>query len=215
MAARAAAGVSVTVFLEGGPAGGIGDQEKWICQQIETAGGQCWFLIDEANAVLPLHARYADQHAKFMLVDDRWLLTGSEDLDYAAMPADNKSDGTSGQRGIWLWTDASGPLGHLRDVFDHDLDPLHQRDVKRWNALDPIYGAPPLTYTASYTSGGISYTVQFTQPIVISGSLPFEVVQSPENALRDADALLGMVAHADRGSRVLVEQYSMNTNIGA
>ena len=206
LAARAAAGVSVTVLLEGDPTGGIGDQEKWICQQIETAGGQCWFLIDDANAVPPLHARYVDQHAKFMLVDDRWLLTGSEDLDYTSMPADNKSDGTSGNRGIWLWTDASGPLGHLRDVFDHDLDPFHHRDVKRWNALDPIYGAPPLTYTASYTSGGISYTVQFTQPIVISGSLPFEVVQSPENALRDADALLGMVAHADRGSRVLVEQ---------
>jgi hypothetical protein len=41
---------------------------------------------------------------------------------------------------------------------------------------------------------------------VISGSLPFEVVQSPENALRDTDALLGMVARAGRGSRVLVEQ---------
>jgi hypothetical protein len=206
MAARAAAGVSVTVYLEGGPVGGLGDQEKWICQQIENAGGQCWFLITDTNASPPIHARYADQHAKFMLVDDRWLLTGSENLDYTSMPADNKSDGTSGNRGIWLWTDASGPLGHLRDVFDHDLDPLHHRDVKRWNAADPIYGAPPLTYTVNYTSGGTGYTVQFTQPIVISGAIPFEVVQAPENALRDTDALLGMVAHADRGSRVLVEQ---------
>ncbi len=206
LAARAAAGVSVTVFLEGGPVGGLGNQEKWICQQIETAGGQCWFIIDDANAAPPLHARYADQHAKFMIVDDRWLLTGSEDLDYTSMPADDKSDGTSGQRGIWLWTDASGPLGHLRDVFDHDLDPVHQRDVKRWNALDPIYGAPPLTYTVNVTAGGTGYTVQFTQPIVISGNIPFEVVQSPENALRDTDALLGMIARAGRGSRVLVEQ---------
>jgi hypothetical protein len=206
LAARAAAGVSVTVYLEGGPVGGLDNQEKWICKQIETAGGQCWFIINDASAAPPIHARYVDQHAKFMLVDDRWLLTGSENLDYTSMPADNKSDGTSGNRGIWLWTDASGPLSHLREVFDHDLDPLHHRDVKRWNALDPIYGAPPLTYTVNVTSGGTGYTVQFTQPIVISGSIPFEVVQSPENALRDADALLGMVVRAGRGSRVLIEQ---------
>jgi cardiolipin synthase A/B len=207
LAARAAAGVSVTVYLEGGPMGGLSNQEKWICQQLEMAGGQCWFLITDTNADPPIHARYADQHAKFMLVDDRWLLTGSENLDYTSMPADNKSDGTSGNRGIWLWTDASGPLSHLRDVFDHDFDPLHFRDVRRWNALDPIYGAPPLTYTVHVTSGGTGYTVQFTQPIVISGEIPFEVVQSPENALRDTDALLGMVARAGRGSRVLVEQF--------
>ena len=31
-------------------------------------------------------------------------------------------------------------------------------------------------------------------------------MQSPENSLRDTDALLGMVAHAGGGSRVLVEQ---------
>jgi phosphatidylserine/phosphatidylglycerophosphate/cardiolipin synthase-like enzyme len=206
LAARAAAGVSVTVLLEGGPVGGLSDQEKWICQQIENAGGQCWFFITDTSAAPPIHARYAQQHAKVMLVDDRWLLTGSENLNYTSMPADDKADGTKGNRGLWLWTEAGGPLGHLRDVFDHDLDPSRRRDVKRWSAADPVYGAPPLTYTVNYTSGGTSYTVQFTRPIVISGHIPFEIVQSPENALRAADALLGMIAHASSGSRVLAEQ---------
>lgn len=32
-------GVSVTVLLEGAPVGGLTDQERWICQQIENAGG--------------------------------------------------------------------------------------------------------------------------------------------------------------------------------
>lgn len=32
LAARVAAGVSVTVLLEGWPVGGIGDQDKWVCQ---------------------------------------------------------------------------------------------------------------------------------------------------------------------------------------
>ena len=206
LAARAAAGVSVTVLLEGGPVGGIDDQDKWVCQQIENAGGQCWFLITDASATPPIHSRYAYQHAKFMIIDDRWLLTGSENLNYTSMPSDNKADGTSGNRGVWLWTDAPGPLAHLRDVFQHDLDPIHHRDLRRWSVADPRYGAPPPTFTVSYASGGTVYPIQYPQPFVISGTFGFEIVQSPDNALRDQDALLGMVAHAVSGSHVLIEQ---------
>ncbi len=89
----------MTVLLEGGPVGGVGDQDKWVCQQIENAGGQCWFIINDAAATPPVHDRYAYQHAKFMIIDDQCLLTGSENLNYSSMPADNKADGTSGQPG--------------------------------------------------------------------------------------------------------------------
>jgi phosphatidylserine/phosphatidylglycerophosphate/cardiolipin synthase-like enzyme len=204
--ARAAAGVSVTVLLEGAPVGGVQDQDKWVCQQIENAGGQCWFMINDDTASPVIHDRYAYQHAKFLIVDDRWLLTGSENLNYSSMPSDNKADGTSGNRGIWLWTDASGPISHALDVFQHDFDPANHRDLKRWNAADPKYGAPPPTFTVSYASGGTSYPVQFPQPFVVSGNLTFEIVQSPDNSLRDSDALLGLVARAGSGDRVYVEQ---------
>jgi hypothetical protein len=40
-------GVSVTILLEGGPVGGIDDQERWVCEQIETAGGACWFMFSD------------------------------------------------------------------------------------------------------------------------------------------------------------------------
>jgi phosphatidylserine/phosphatidylglycerophosphate/cardiolipin synthase-like enzyme len=177
-----------------------------VCQQIENAGGQCWFIINDTSASPPIHDRYAYQHAKFMIVDDRWLLTGSENLQYTSMPSDDKSDGTSGNRGIWLWTDAAGPIAHLNDVFAHDLDPVHHRDLRRWNAADPKYGVPPITFTVSFTSGGSIYPIQFPQPFVLHGDFNLEIVQSPENSLRDTDALLGMVAHAGGGSRVLIEQ---------
>ncbi|CAG0975774.1 hypothetical protein ANRL4_01555 [Anaerolineae bacterium] len=206
IAARAAAGVSVTVLLEGAPVGGVGDQDKWVCQQIENAGGQCWFLINDTSATSPIHDRYAYQHAKFMIIDDRWLLTGSENLQYTSMPSDDKSDGTSGNRGIWLWTDAPGPIAHLSDVFAHDLDPAHYRDLRRWSAADPKYGAPPISFTVEFTSGGHAYPIQFPEPFVLKGNFNFEIVQSPENSLRDVDALLGMVAKAGGGGRVLVEQ---------
>lgn len=194
------------MLLEGAPVGGVGDQDKWVCQRIENAGGQCWFMINDSTATPAVHDRYAYQHAKFMIIDDLWLLTGSENLNYSSMPSDNKADGTSGNRGIWLWTNASGLVAHTLDVFQHDLDPAHHRDLKRWNAADPKYGAPPPTFTVSYTSGGTAYPVQFPQPLVFSGNLSFEIVQSPDNSLRDSDALLGMVSRAGSGDRVYVEQ---------
>lgn len=53
------------------------------------------------------------------------------------------------------------------------------------------------------SSGGTSYAVQFPTPLAVSGSFSFEVVQSPENSLRDSGSLLGMVARAGSGEAVV------------
>jgi cardiolipin synthase len=197
-------GMTVTVLLEGEPTEGIDDQEKWVCQQIENAGGQVYFMYNDDAA--GVHDRYDMQRGKWMVIDEEVLLTGSENLDYSSMPADDKSDGTSGNRGVWLITDAPGAVTHALDVFRHDLDPAHHRDLFRWTAGDPAYGAPPAGFTPDYTSGGTAYAVQFPTPFVANGTFAFEMVQSPENSLRDVDSLLGMVARAGSGDTVLVEQ---------
>jgi cardiolipin synthase len=197
-------GMTVTILLEGEPVGGITDQEKWVCQQIEDAGAQVYFMYnDDATDV---HDRYNYQHGKWMIINEEVLLTGSENLDTSSMPADDKSDGTSGNRGVWLIADAPGAVAHVLDVFRHDLDPAHHRDLFRWTAGDPTYGAPSAGFTPDYSSGGTTYAVQFPTPFVVSGTLAFEMVQSPENSLRDVDSLLGMVARAGSGDTVLVEQ---------
>jgi cardiolipin synthase len=199
-------GMTATLLLEGAPPGGIEDAEKRNCQVVEAAGGQCWFMINDADASPPIHDRYAFQHAKFMVVDGRVLLTGSENLNYSSMPADDKSDGTSGNRGVWLITDSPDLVSYAMDIFTHDFDPIHHRDLRRWSADDPKYGSPSAQYVPDYYSGGSFYTVTYTTPFTASGQFFFEVVQSPENALRSADGLLGMVARAGAGDSVLVEQ---------
>jgi phosphatidylserine/phosphatidylglycerophosphate/cardiolipin synthase-like enzyme len=197
-------GMTVTLLLEGEPVGGVTDQEKWICQQIEEAGGQVYFMYtdDAADA----HDRYNYQHGKWMVIDGELLLTGSENLNYSSMPADDKADGTSGNRGVWLMTDAPSAIAHALDVFQHDLDPANHRDLIRWTDGHSTYGAPPPDFDPDYTSGGVDYAVEFPEPLGISGTFAFEIVQSPENSLRDVDSLLGMVAHAGAGDTVLVEQ---------
>jgi cardiolipin synthase len=206
-------GMTVTLLLEGEPVGGIEDQEKWICQQIEEAGGQVYFMYnDEATEV---HDRYTYQHGKWMIIDGQTLLTGSENLNYSSMPADDKTDGTEGNRGVWLITDAPSAIAHALDVFQHDLDPADHNDLFRWTASDPTYGEPPPGFVPDYSSGGTSYAVQFPTPLTLSGAFSFEMVQSPENSLRDLDSLLGMVARAGSGDMVLVEQLYEYTFWGA
>ena len=204
-------GMTATLLLEGAPVGGIEDAEKRNCQVVEAAGGQCWFMINDTSAAPPIHDRYAYQHAKFMVIDGEVLLTGSENLNYSSMPADEKSDGTSGNRGVWLITDSPDLITYTLDVFAHDFDPAHHRDLRRWSAADPKYGAPSAGYVPDYSSGGSFYTVTYTTPFTASGQFFFEVVQSPDNALRSVDGLLGMVARADAGDSVLVEQLYEHT----
>jgi len=196
--------MTVRILLEGEPVGGITDQEKWICQQIENAGGEVYFMYNDSDG--GVHDRYTYQHGKWMVIDGDTLLTGSENLNYSSMPADDKADGTEGNRGVWLITDAPSAVAHAIDVFEHDLDPENHRDLFRWTASDPTYGAPAPGFAPDYTSGGTSYPVQFPTPLTMAGTFSFEMVHSPETSLRDADSLLGMVARAGASDRVLVEQ---------
>ncbi len=194
------AGVSVTMLLEGDPAvEGITDQELWILNEIAAAGGQIEFMYGDNAADIPPRYRY--QHAKYIIVDDRVALIGSENLGYNAMPADDKADGaTWGHRGLYLVTDAPGVVGHLRRIFILDRQ---YSDIVAWGTA-PFTLTYPVTPT--YSPEGWSYPLQFTAPLEITGTFAFEVVQSPENSLRDRDALLGLINRAEMGDVVYVEQ---------
>lgn len=201
LVSRLQAEVSVTVLLEEEVVNGIEDQEKWACQQIESNGGQCWFMYnDDAKDV---HDRYNFQHSKFTIVDGTWLLTGSENLNRSALAADDKTDGTWGNRGVYLVTNSPGLIAHFETIFARDLDPANHKDIRRWNATTD---SPPAGFTPDYSTGGTGYTVQFPNPFETTGTHNFEVVQCPENCLRQSDSLLGMVANAGPGDMVLVEQ---------
>lgn len=193
-------GVDVTILLEGAPIGGVPDQEKYICQQIENAGGECWFMIsDAANDIAD---RYRFLHAKFILIDGRQVVISSENLSPNSMPNDNKTDGTWGRRGVVLVTDAPDVVAYVQSLFDVDFDLTNHVDITDTATI----GEPPNGFVPTLETGGITYTVRYPNAATFSGNFNYELVHSPENSLRDTDSLLGLVGQAGTGDVVLVEQ---------
>lgn len=197
-------GVSIRMLLEGSPVGGITDQEKGICQKIEAAGGQCWFMIsDQDNRI---HDRYQYLHAKYMIIDGKRALISSENLSPNSMPDDDKSDGTWGRRGVFFITDAPRAVERLQTIFNRDLDPTHHQDIFRWQAGHPKYGAPPANFIPIQNSGGVTYTIRFPQPVSFTDVQMLELQQAPENLLRFEDGILGLVGRAQAGDTLLIQQ---------
>ena len=204
-------GVSVTILLEGSPIGGVSDQGKYICQEIEAAGGRCWFMI--ADADLDIADRYRFLHAKFILIDGQKVIVSSENLSPNSLPDDDKSDGTWGRRGVVLITDAPGVVNHVQTIFERDFDIANHVDITNTNS--PYIGPPPIGFIPDTETGGITYTVRYPEPVSFSGEFAFELVQSPENSLRDQDSLLGLINQAGDGDTVLAQQLDERPYWGA
>jgi hypothetical protein len=88
--------------------------------------------------------------------------------------------------------------------MDADFDPAHHADIRRWGTNTNDF--PRFGFVPNYQNGGNTYPIQFPNPLTLSGALPIELVQCPENCLRGSDGLLGMVAQADAGDTLYVEQ---------
>ncbi len=192
IAARIQAGVAVTILLESGPAGGVDGVEEWIVEQLHPAAA-IYFIGQSAP-------RYSYQHAKFILVDDRLALVSSDNFGASSMPSDRKDNGTMGHRGFVAVTDSPGVVARLADIFRRDCDPSHHLDVAPYDgAFTPPTPLPEPDWT--------TYTAPFPAPLATTAD-HFTVIHAPENALRDQDALLGLLGNAGSGDSIVVMQMS-------
>jgi phosphatidylserine/phosphatidylglycerophosphate/cardiolipin synthase-like enzyme len=213
VAAAAGRGVTVTVLLEGAPAGGLTDQGRYVCAQIETAGGACYFMIDDPAAAIA--DRYRFHHAKYIIIDGRRAIISSENLSPDSLPDDDKTDGTWGRRGVLLVTDAPGVVNRLQTLFARDLDPVAHQDIFRWQAQHPYYGNPPAGFVPITITGGITYPVRYPAPAGFRTEMTFIISQSPENSLHPTTGILGLVDQAGPGDTILVQQLAERPHWGS
>jgi hypothetical protein len=122
------------------------------------------------------------------------------------MPADDKRNGTGGSRGVVVATNAPAVVDRAAQIFALDCAPAAHNDVLRWDPNNPDKYGSPIIPPDMTTPDPTTYTVRFPTPLTISETFDFELFTAPEAALRQRDALLGLVGRAGAGDRVLVEQ---------
>ncbi|HSH05929.1 MAG TPA: lamin tail domain-containing protein, partial [Anaerolineae bacterium] len=182
------------------------EQEKYICQQIVAAGGGCWFMINESGE--KIYDRYRYMHAKYMIVDGERGVVSSENWSANSLPFDDKEDGSWGRRGVVLVSEQVDMVAALERVWAADFGGGEKRDLLAWTANHPLYGnkygAPEAGFEPDWESGGVTYTVRYTEPWVVLGE-QWEMVTAPETSLVAGRGLLGLIERAGAGDEVWVE----------
>ncbi len=201
LVARAQAGVEVSVLLEGGPAGGLDNAERWAAQQIVSAGGTVHFMVNDVGVAAD---RYPYIHAKFAIIDGQTLLISTENLNPDSFPPDASAGDTLGRRGYALILSDPTLIARAQTLFAHDNDLAHP-DIFPWQADHPTYGAPPPAYTPPALPDETGYTVRYTDTLVLTDLKQATLFTSPESSLTPGP-LLDLIARAGPGDILLAQQ---------
>ncbi|MEZ4611863.1 MAG: phospholipase D-like domain-containing protein [Caldilineaceae bacterium] len=118
-----ARGVQVRILLEGSPPGGISDEQRWCVAQLAAAGADVRYMAANDGAPRGYSTRYAYSHAKYLVLDGRVALVGTDNfnLDSVPMPADTP---VGERRGAYLITDAAPVVAALQQIFDTTGSPI-------------------------------------------------------------------------------------------
>jgi phosphatidylserine/phosphatidylglycerophosphate/cardiolipin synthase-like enzyme len=117
--------VEVLVLIEGGPVGGIGDDEKAVLWQVNRSGIPVYAMISSETA----HAPYRYDHAKYVVIDRRVVLVVSENFKYSGFAP----EGMTGNRGWGVVLADPAMASYFTTVFTTDMQSP---------SVVPYYGEP-------------------------------------------------------------------------
>lgn len=200
-----ARGVAVRILLEGSPPGGITDEQRWCVAQLVAAGADVRYMAPNDDAPSGYAARYLFSHAKYLIIDDRLSLVGTDNfnLDSMPLPADSP---VGGRRGFYLITDAGPVVAALRDLFDHDWQPDLFLDLTPYTPAHDRYGDPPAEFVWPDPPVYPVETAPFADKVTETGAAHFAVIAAPDNALRPDAGIFALLAQAGAGDEIYLEQ---------
>ena len=204
-----ARGVQVRILLEGSPPGGITDEQRWCVAQLAAAGADVRYMAANDDAPRGYSTRYSYSHAKYLVLDGRVALVGTDNfnLDSVPMPADVPSDSpVGGRRGAYLITDAAPVVAALQQIFNHDWQPDRFRDLTPYTPDHPRYGDPPDDFVLPEPPVYTVDAAPFADAIAASGPTRVTVISAPENALRPDRGLFALLEQAGPGDVIRLEQ---------
>lgn len=201
-------GVDVQLFLEGSPVGGIPDQERWLADRAHKAGIGVHFLATPKGS--KLKPRYRFDHSKYVLVDDRRAIIGTENYGRTGVPVFN----SYGNRGWMVHVEEPRFVKQLREVWDADFKGGNASDVIAIDAApDDAYGLP--YRKEGFVPDEELHRGQYpdpVKPLTVTDAMDLELVLSPDTSLNEHSAILGMIGRAKK--TLYVEQNSIRRRWG-
>jgi phosphatidylserine/phosphatidylglycerophosphate/cardiolipin synthase-like enzyme len=134
-------GVDVQILLEGGPVGGISQEEKGLIWTVNQSGIPVYHMATMGEQKAP----YRFDHAKYVAVDGQAVLVTSENFGKSGFPA----PGIKGNRGWGVYIENTGLSAYFEDVFLSDFRGI--------NSV-PIQGTPGSPESPS----GVPYAIEFS-----------------------------------------------------
>ena len=190
--------VSVSLFLEGSPVGGISDTELYFSYQLSNAGADVRFLHNNGS----VKDRYNYDHAKYCVIDHNMLIIDSENWKSTGIPVDP----TAGNRGWGVVIRDTGVAEFFETLFDEDSSLIFS-DVVSFGTEPYV---KPNNYSPNPSIFSGAYVPQFP-PLRVNGNCSVTTVIAPDHTLRD-DAILGMISGARRS--VYIEQLQCSMSWG-
>ncbi len=201
-------GVQVMLWLEGSPVGGIPDKERYLTDKMAKAGIPVHFLV--SNVKKKIRPRYRFDHSKYVIIDDRLAIIGTENYGSTGVPTVN----SYGNRGWMVHVEQPAFVRQLRAVWDHDYRPGAMRDVVGINDKDnDPYGLPyrdPHFKPEFKLKRGLYDSP--VAPAYVADRMDLELVLSPDTSLNEKTGLIGLMNRAKR--TLYVEQNSIRRRWG-
>jgi len=109
--------VSVKIFLEGSPIGGISNDEKYILNRIANYGGKIRFIVSDREK--KVYARYVFNHGKYLIIDNKTVIIESCNWAKTGIP----KEGTYGNREWGIIVRNENVTKYFLNVFFDDWNP--------------------------------------------------------------------------------------------
>ena len=189
-------GVSVNIFLEEGPVGGIQDEEKFVLNRIANYGGNIRFIVNDKEK--DVYARYTINHAKYLLIDNKTVVVESCNWANTGVP----KDPTYGNREWGIVIRNEEVIRYFLNVFLDDWNP-ERCDSYSFDDMD-ISVSPDFYMDESVYSG--TYKPQFESK-TFAGNFSVIPVFSPDTSF---DAIYNMIESANES--IYIEQLYIYKN---
>ncbi len=163
--------ITVRLFMEGSPIGGIDERETYILANLVSAGAMIRFIVSDAES--HVHARYQFDHAKYVIIDNETMIVESCNWAKTGVP----KNPSSGNREWGVVIHDEQVASNFLQVFEDDWNP-QRRDSYPFERLNFTI---PSGFSLNYEAASGSYSPRFSAKTITSPSR-ITPVFSPDNS---------------------------------